>query len=76
MVVSKGRVRLFNVYSNSFNQLFTFASNKQLYRTVMSFVVLFYRSAIRNWLFQVSKDGENWTTIKTHVDDSSLNEPG
>jgi hypothetical protein len=25
---------------------------------------------------QVSKDGLNWTTLYTHVDDSSLNEPG
>ncbi|XP_049940581.1 E3 ubiquitin-protein ligase Ufd4 isoform X3 [Schistocerca serialis cubense] len=34
------------------------------------------RSALRNWLFQVSKDGVNWTTLYTHVDDGSLNEPG
>lgn len=34
------------------------------------------RSALRNWLFQVSKDGVNWTTLYTHVDDCSLNEPG
>ncbi|XP_046664774.1 E3 ubiquitin-protein ligase HECTD1 isoform X3 [Homalodisca vitripennis] len=34
------------------------------------------RSALRNWLFQVSKDGTNWTTLYTHVDDCSLNEPG
>ncbi|PNF13828.1 hypothetical protein B7P43_G12448, partial [Cryptotermes secundus] len=34
------------------------------------------RSALRNWLFQVSKDGLNWTTLYTHVDDGSLNEPG
>ena len=39
-------------------------------------VLLFYRSALRNWLFQVSKDGKNWTTLYTHTDDSSLNEPG
>jgi E3 ubiquitin-protein ligase HECTD1 len=25
---------------------------------------------------QVSKDGLNWTTLYTHVDDGSLNEPG
>lgn len=25
---------------------------------------------------QVSKDGVNWTTLYTHVDDGSLNEPG
>ncbi|XP_075007830.1 E3 ubiquitin-protein ligase HECTD1 isoform X13 [Calonectris borealis] len=34
------------------------------------------RSALRNWVFQVSKDGQNWTTLYTHVDDCSLNEPG
>ncbi|XP_070578123.1 E3 ubiquitin-protein ligase HECTD1-like isoform X2 [Ptychodera flava] len=34
------------------------------------------RSALRNWLFQVSKDGHNWTTLFNHVDDCSLNEPG
>uniref|UniRef100_A0A3B3SRV1 E3 ubiquitin-protein ligase n=1 Tax=Paramormyrops kingsleyae TaxID=1676925 RepID=A0A3B3SRV1_9TELE len=34
------------------------------------------RSALRNWIFQVSKDGQNWMTLYTHVDDCSLNEPG
>ncbi|XP_063240551.1 E3 ubiquitin-protein ligase HECTD1 isoform X2 [Bacillus rossius redtenbacheri] len=34
------------------------------------------RSALRNWFFQVSKDGVAWTTLYTHVDDGSLNEPG
>ncbi|KAM8917346.1 E3 ubiquitin-protein ligase HECTD1 isoform 4-T4 [Spinachia spinachia] len=34
------------------------------------------RSALRNWVFQVSKDGQNWTTLYTHIDDCSLNEPG
>ncbi|XP_075923722.1 E3 ubiquitin-protein ligase HECTD1 isoform X2 [Petromyzon marinus] len=34
------------------------------------------RSALRNWLFQVSKDGQNWTTLYTHSDDCALNEPG
>jgi len=34
------------------------------------------RSALRNWLLQVSKDGSNWTTLYTHTDDTSLNEPG
>ncbi|XP_046388843.1 E3 ubiquitin-protein ligase Ufd4 isoform X5 [Ischnura elegans] len=34
------------------------------------------RSALRNWLFQVSRDGINWTPLYTHVDDCSLNEPG
>ncbi|XP_036737138.2 E3 ubiquitin-protein ligase HECTD1 isoform X8 [Manis pentadactyla] len=34
------------------------------------------RSALRNWDFQVSKDGQNWTSLYTHVDDCSLNEPG
>ncbi|XP_015591532.2 E3 ubiquitin-protein ligase HECTD1 isoform X2 [Cephus cinctus] len=34
------------------------------------------RSALRNWMFQASKDGVNWTTLYAHVDDGSLNEPG
>ncbi|XP_037098175.1 E3 ubiquitin-protein ligase HECTD1 [Syngnathus acus] len=34
------------------------------------------RSALRSWVFQVSKDGQNWSTLYTHVDDCSLNEPG
>ncbi|XP_066988994.1 E3 ubiquitin-protein ligase HECTD1 isoform X6 [Macrobrachium rosenbergii] len=34
------------------------------------------RSALRNWMFQVSKDGMTWTTLYTHIDDCSLNEPG
>lgn len=34
------------------------------------------KSALRHWLFQVSKDGLTWTTLFTHVDDASLNEPG
>lgn len=34
------------------------------------------RSALRNWLFQMSKDGVNWTTLVTHSDDKSLLEPG
>lgn len=34
------------------------------------------RSALRNWMFQASKDGVIWTTLYAHVDDSSLNEPG
>ena len=34
------------------------------------------RSALRNWLFQVSKDGINWSTLYTHNDDCALNEPG
>ena len=44
----------------------------------MSFIAIccVYRSALRNWLFQVSKDGKNWTTLYTHTDDNSLNEPG
>uniref|UniRef100_UPI00358F986A E3 ubiquitin-protein ligase HECTD1-like n=1 Tax=Myxine glutinosa TaxID=7769 RepID=UPI00358F986A len=33
-------------------------------------------SALRNWLFQVSKDGQNWLTLFTHTDDYSLDEPG
>lgn len=34
------------------------------------------RSALRNWLFQMSKDGFNWTTLVTHSDDKNLSEPG
>lgn len=34
------------------------------------------RSALRNWLFQMSKDGINWTTLVTHNDDKNLTEPG
>lgn len=34
------------------------------------------RSALRNWLFQMSKDGVNWVTLVTHNDDKSLSEPG
>ncbi|XP_012137741.1 ubiquitin fusion-degradation 4-like isoform X5 [Megachile rotundata] len=34
------------------------------------------RSALRNWMFQASKDGVTWTTLYAHVDDPSLNEPG
>lgn len=34
------------------------------------------RSALRNWLFQMSRDGVNWTTLLTHTDDISLNDPG
>ena len=40
------------------------------------FVLPFSRSALRNWLFQVSKDGHNWLTIHTHESDTSLGEPG
>ncbi|XP_053207496.1 E3 ubiquitin-protein ligase HECTD1-like isoform X2 [Panonychus citri] len=34
------------------------------------------RSAPRNWLLQASKDGINWTTLYSHIDDCCLNEPG
>lgn len=34
------------------------------------------RSALRNWYFQMSRDGNTWTTLYTHTDDSSLNDPG
>ncbi|XP_066922502.1 E3 ubiquitin-protein ligase HECTD1-like [Clytia hemisphaerica] len=34
------------------------------------------RSAIRNWLFQASKDATTWTTLKTHENDESLQDPG
>lgn len=41
---------------------------------LLEFII--FRSALRNWQFQVSKDGINWVTLKTHKDDTSLNEPG
>eukprot|EP00794_Sanderia_malayensis_P020162 gene20162-22137_t len=34
------------------------------------------RSALRNWTFQGSKEGQTWTTLFTHTNDASLNEPG
>ena len=34
------------------------------------------RSALRNWHLQVSKDGQKWTTLFIHSDDSALNDPG
>ncbi|PVD26171.1 hypothetical protein C0Q70_13840 [Pomacea canaliculata] len=34
------------------------------------------KSALRNWQFQVSKDGMTWTTLYNHENDCSLNEPG
>lgn len=34
------------------------------------------RSALRNWQFQMSQDGIAWTTLVTHSDDTSLNDPG
>lgn len=34
------------------------------------------KSALRTWLLQASKDGLTWTTLFTHNDDCSLNEPG
>lgn len=34
------------------------------------------RSALRNWFFQMSRDGTTWTTLYTHTDDTSLNDPG
>ncbi|XP_033735284.1 E3 ubiquitin-protein ligase HECTD1-like isoform X2 [Pecten maximus] len=34
------------------------------------------RSALRNWQFQVSKDGITWDTLLNHKDDTRLNEPG
>ncbi|XP_063927928.1 E3 ubiquitin-protein ligase HECTD1 isoform X6 [Zophobas morio] len=34
------------------------------------------RSALRNWYFQMSRDGITWTTLYTHTDDTSLNDPG
>ncbi|KAG5887757.1 E3 ubiquitin-protein ligase Ufd4 [Gonioctena quinquepunctata] len=34
------------------------------------------RSALRNWHFQMSKDGNTWTTLYSHSHDMSLNDPG
>ncbi|KAK7103616.1 E3 ubiquitin-protein ligase HECTD1-like isoform X2 [Littorina saxatilis] len=34
------------------------------------------KSALRNWHFQMSKDGVTWTTLFSHENDTSLNEPG
>ncbi|XP_047508837.1 E3 ubiquitin-protein ligase HECTD1 isoform X4 [Pieris napi] len=34
------------------------------------------RSALRNWLFQMSADGVTWTTLVTHTDEQALQEPG
>lgn len=34
------------------------------------------RSALRNWMLQVSKDAVNWVTLITHADDKNLTEPG
>lgn len=34
------------------------------------------RSALRNWQFQVSKDGQNWITLFDHKNDTTLNDPG
>ena len=34
------------------------------------------RSALRNWQFQVSKDGVTWTTLYDHQEDQSLSDPG
>ncbi|XP_026315369.1 E3 ubiquitin-protein ligase Ufd4 isoform X2 [Hyposmocoma kahamanoa] len=34
------------------------------------------RSALRNWLFQMSMDGVAWSTLLAHVDEQALQEPG
>ncbi|KAK7477746.1 hypothetical protein BaRGS_00031034 [Batillaria attramentaria] len=34
------------------------------------------KSALRNWQFQMSRDGMTWTTLYNHENDCSLNEPG
>ncbi|XP_041988693.1 E3 ubiquitin-protein ligase Ufd4 isoform X4 [Aricia agestis] len=34
------------------------------------------RSALRNWLFQMSADGVTWTTLLAHSDEQALQEPG
>ncbi|XP_050346752.1 E3 ubiquitin-protein ligase HECTD1 isoform X1 [Nymphalis io] len=34
------------------------------------------RSALRNWLFQMSMDGVSWSTLVAHSDEQALQEPG
>ncbi|CAK1540512.1 unnamed protein product [Leptosia nina] len=34
------------------------------------------RSALRNWLFQMSADGVTWSTLVSHTDEQALQEPG
>ncbi|XP_045495051.1 E3 ubiquitin-protein ligase HECTD1 isoform X4 [Colias croceus] len=34
------------------------------------------RSALRNWLFQMSTDGVTWSTLVSHTDEQALQEPG
>ncbi|XP_072939169.1 E3 ubiquitin-protein ligase Ufd4 isoform X2 [Epargyreus clarus] len=34
------------------------------------------RSALRNWLFQMSADGLTWCTVLAHADEQALQEPG
>ena len=34
------------------------------------------RSAMRHWEFQVSKDGHEWLTLRTHEGDTTLEDPG
>ncbi|KAI5638854.1 HECT-domain (ubiquitin-transferase) domain-containing protein [Phthorimaea operculella] len=34
------------------------------------------RSALRNWLFQMSMDGATWNTLLAHNDEQALQEPG
>ncbi|XP_049867951.1 E3 ubiquitin-protein ligase Ufd4 isoform X3 [Pectinophora gossypiella] len=34
------------------------------------------RSALRNWLFQMSMDGVTWSTLLAHNDEQALQEPG
>ncbi|XP_045534759.1 E3 ubiquitin-protein ligase HECTD1 isoform X2 [Papilio machaon] len=34
------------------------------------------RSALRNWLFQMSMDGVTWSTLAAHSDEQALQEPG
>ncbi|KAJ8721521.1 hypothetical protein PYW07_002296 [Mythimna separata] len=34
------------------------------------------RSALRNWLFQMSADGVTWSTLLAHSDEQTLQEPG
>lgn len=45
-----------------------------LYKSTL--ILYYFRSALRNWELQVSKDGTTWITLRKHKDDNTLNEPG
>ena len=53
---------------------FTFVLLVSAHQAIVMFLT--FRSALRHWQFQASKDGEDWITLHSHSDDTSLNEPG